>query len=210
MYRGGRSEELAAALEQYVEQAAARLPHLDASVALVLDVSASTRGYGEREYAAVAQSVALQLVLRRCGARLRVYPVGGLTGEFPPQPDGSTDLAGAALDALDDAPDAVAIVTDGYENVLHGDLAQVLRALPALGIQTPVVMCHSAFSPHDDLTHRRPAPGAPEVTFWHEDDFEHVVFALLPPGDEGVAAIRAFLLRCLEQLEAQVTQEGAR
>lgn len=207
LYRGGDSPDLRAALDRYVAEAAAGLPRFGGSVAVVLDASASTRGYGEREFAGVAQSQALRLVLARCCAGLRVATVGGGTPGTPeagpPIPGGNTDLAGAVLDALEGEPDVVAIVSDGYENVAEGDLARVLASLSAAGVRTPVVFCHSLFTPKDDLSLRRPTAGVSgvaEVEFWHQDDFADVlwtVFASAADG-KGEAFVRAALRRRLE------------
>jgi hypothetical protein len=204
MYRGGATAALRQALERYVEQAAAPLPGYDGPLALVLDASASTRGYGEREFACIAQSQALRLVLERCCAELRVYTVGG-AGE-PPRPEGETDLAAALLDALEGRPDLVAVVSDGYENHAGGDLARVVASLQAAGVRTPVVFCHSKFTAKDDLSLRRPAPQLPELAFWHQNDFSEVLWSLftLASGDRRDEFVRRQLLRRLALAEEEV------
>jgi hypothetical protein len=205
IYQGGANPELREALNGYVRDAVAPLPHFDGTVALVLDASASTRGYGEREYCCISQSQALRLVLEQCCTSLRVYPVGG-SGD-PPRPEGETDLAGALLDALEGNPDVVVIVSDGYENVADGDLARVVASLPAAGVSTPVVFCHSKFSAKDDLALRRPAPELPELEFWHQDDFAEVLWMLFaqarPP--RGDAFVRGRLRQRLAELEKERT-----
>jgi hypothetical protein len=203
MYRGGATAALRQALERYVEQATAPLPGYDGPLALVLDASASTRGYGEREFACIAQSQALRLVLERCCAELRVYAVGG-AGELP-RPEGATDLAAAVLDALDGLPDLVAVVSDGYENHAGGDLARVVASLGACGVRTPVVFCHSKFTAKDDLALRRPAPQLPELEFWHQDDFSEVLWSLftLASGDRRNEFVRRQLLRRLAQAQEE-------
>jgi hypothetical protein len=205
MYQGGANPELREALTGYVRDAAAHLPHFDGTVALVLDASASTRGYGEREYCCVSQSQALRLVLDKCAISLRVYTVGG-SGD-PPRPEGETDLALALLDALEGNPDVVVIVSDGYENLADGDLARVIASLPAAGVTTPVVFCHSKFSAKDDLALRRPAPELPELEFWHQDDFAEVLWMLFaqarPPC--GDAFVRGRLRQRLAELEKERT-----
>lgn len=201
MYQGGTNPELTMALDRYVEEAAARAPRFDGTVALVLDASASTLGYGERQFCCVSQSHAFRLVLERCCKRLNVHLVGG-AGDLP-RPEGDTDLATALLDALEGDPDVVAIVSDGYENLQGGDLARVAASLPAVGVSTPVVFVHSKFTDKDDLALRRPAPRLPELEFWHQDDFAGILFALFaasrPPHGE------AFLVR---QLRQRQTKEG--
>jgi hypothetical protein len=203
VYRGGANAELNAALERYVADAAERLPRFDGSVALVLDASGSTLGYGEREFCCVSQSQALRLALERCCADLRVIPVGGRGN--PPRPEGDTDLAGALLDAVEGDPDVVAIVSDGYENVLAGDLARVVASLPAAGVRTPVVFCHSKFTGKDDLGLRRPAPALPELEFWHEADFAELLWSLFARarGPKGEAFVRDHLRRRLLALERE-------
>jgi len=204
LYRGGQSPALREGVDRYVDRAATSLPQVQSKISVVLDVSASTRGYGEREFCCVSQSVALALVLGRCCPTLRVYQVGG-EGE-PPAPRGATDLANALLGALEGGPDVVAIVTDGYENRLGGDLARVIASLPGAGIRTPVVLCHSKFTAKDVLVLRRPVKDVPEVEFWHEDDFPRVVETLvsLAGGQQGIDFLASRLSGRLEELEKEL------
>ena len=46
------------AVQNYVKQAAAKLPCFDGTLALVFDASASTKSYGDRQFCCLAQSVA--------------------------------------------------------------------------------------------------------------------------------------------------------
>ncbi len=210
LYRGGISVELRQALENYVVQAAETLPKFDGKLALVLDASASTRGYGEREFCNISQSVALKLVLKQCCSNLQVYTVGD-RNEIP-IPSGSTDLAGALLDALESQPDMVAIVSDGYENAYPGDLARVAATLPQAGIQTPVVFCHSKFTKSDDLTWRRPATNLPQLEFWHQDDFEPLMVSLLAlaDGKASETSLKEYLLRKIGNRELREQGTGNR
>jgi hypothetical protein len=192
MYRGGATEALRRALDEYGARSASLLPSFDGTIALVLDASASMQGYGEREYCAIAQSVALARVFARVCPKLRVFQVGGTTGDLP-RPEGVTDLASALLDAAACEPDVIAIVTDGYENRTGGDLADVARALPSVGVHAPVVVCHAKFTHKDDLSLRR--VGLAEIGFWHEDDFHDVLVALASRARPSVAA--RFLRRAL-------------
>jgi len=204
LYRGGPNEELSRAVDAYAEAACQLAPRFDGTVSLVLDVSGSTQGYGEREYCCVSQSVALHMVLKRCCATLHVHQVGG--SGAPPRPEGSTDLASSVLDALADRPDVVMVISDGYENVRAGDLAGVVASLPTAGIAVPIVFCHSKFTEKDDLALRRPAPGLAELQFWHEDDFVdvlHEVFSMAG-GDAGKRFVETSLKNVLDQREKEV------
>ncbi|NEO89589.1 MAG: VWA domain-containing protein [Moorea sp. SIO3G5] len=204
LYRGGKSPELEQSLDYYVEESVRQLPIFTGKMALVLDASASTRSYGEREFSTLSQSVALQLVLKKCCRNLQVYTVGG--SGFPPVPQGHTDLALALLDALESQPDLVAIVSDGYENYYPGDLERVVEALPRCGVETPVVFCHSKFTPADNLTLRRPVPNLPQLEFWHQEDFETVLLSLFSRvnSQEAQTCLQQFLLQKLDQIEKEL------
>ncbi|URN03962.1 hypothetical protein LUW74_11920 [Actinomadura madurae] len=77
LYRGGPSEDLYAALGRQVDQAARAFPRFTGTLALVLDASASMRGYGDRAWAVLSQAAALRMVLSQVCDRLEVIETGG-------------------------------------------------------------------------------------------------------------------------------------
>ncbi|MEV6036626.1 vWA domain-containing protein [Nonomuraea sp. NPDC052116] len=220
LYRGGPAAELRPALAGYVAEATRGLPRLAGHVAVVLDTSGSMRGYGDREWAVMSQAAALRLVLAEVCERLTVVETGEVcerltvieAAEAPEvrerltagetvdgaTVDGATDLATRLLDALDTRPDLVVIVTDGYENVLPGDLARVAATLPRAGVTTPVVLCQATFTAGDDLTLRDPAPQLPRRPFWHQDDFAGLLPWLFGHCAPGRDWIRTAMLSRLE------------
>ncbi|GAA4394321.1 hypothetical protein GCM10023088_74820 [Actinomadura verrucosospora] len=206
LYRGGPAEDLYAALGRQVGAAAAEFPRFTGTLALVMDASASMRGYGDREWAALSQAAALRMVLSQVCARLEVIETGG--DERAPR--GATDLATGVLDALGAEPDLVAVVSDGYENVYPGDLARVVASLPHAGITTPVVFCHSQFTGSDDLTLRRPAPSLPQRGFWHQDDFAELLPWMFGHCAAGAPWLRAALHDRLDALDRQADTLTAR
>ncbi|MEV3926163.1 hypothetical protein [Actinomadura coerulea] len=206
LYRGGPAEDLHAALGRYVGAASAAFPRFTGTLALVLDTSASMRGYGDREWAVLSQAAALRMVLSQVCARLEVIETGG--DEHAPR--GATDLATGVLDALGTQPDLVAVVSDGYENVFPGDLARVVASLPHAGVTTPVVFCHSQFTESDDLTLRRPAPSLPQRGFWHQDDFAELLPWMFGHCDAGAPWLRAALHDRLDALDRQADTLTAR
>jgi hypothetical protein len=206
LYRGGKSHQLLEATKRYVKDTAVNLPIFDGQLALVFDASASTRSYGDREFCCLAQSVALKLVLEQCCTNLKVYQVGG-SYDLLPMPVGETDLATAVIDALKGEPDLVAVVSDGYENVYPGDLQRLVASLPQIGVQTPVIFCHSKFTNLDDLELRRPANNLTQLEFWHQDDFEDLLISLFSiAGNKGEASLREFLMQKLSQIEKELQQ----
>lgn len=201
IYQGAQGPEYDQAVEEAVQKCAGRIARTAQRVALVQDLSGSTRGSGEREYGCVTQNLAFQYVLEKV-CDLSVFPVGGRdeNGAFqnPPQPNGETDLAGALIDALETKPDMVLIVSDGYENFLDGDLDWVLQTLPEEYASIPMTFIHSKFTPKDSLEKRRPTTRLPELEFWHENDFQNICASLfknaqIVPDDSEREEQRAFL-----------------
>lgn len=196
LYRGGSNPQLEEALKLEVEKATKDLPKFEGKVVLVLDASASTRGFGEREFALVSQNVAFKLTLEKLVEDLEVVPVGGV-GDLH-FPSGGSDLAMGLIDALEQQPDLVLIVSDGYENRSAGDLEKVVKTLPQLNIKTPIFFIQSQFYYKDDLSHRRPAPSLSELGFWHQDDFENVLTnAFLEASDSNTKGLEDFLSKKL-------------
>ena len=203
IYRGGTSEQLMEAVENYVKETAKKLPRFDGTLALVFDTSASTRSYGDREYCCLAQSVAFKLVLEQCCTKVKVYQVGG-SADVVPIPEGYTDIATSLLDALNGKPDLIAIISDGYENLYPGDLSKVIATLPQIGIETPIVFCHSKFTKQDDLELRRPATNIPQLEFWHQEDFTNLIISMLSMiGEKNEANLRDFLFGNLLRFEKE-------
>ncbi|GAA4253162.1 hypothetical protein GCM10022255_052920 [Dactylosporangium darangshiense] len=201
--RGGPSAELEAAADGYARALTDGMPRYGGRIALVVDASASMRGYGNREWAVMSQVAALRMVLDRLCERLVVVQAGGLPDG---RPGGHTDLAGAVLDAVAHEPDVVAVASDGYENVYPGDLARVAAALPGAGVRAPVVFCQAAFGRADDLSLRRAADGLPLRTFWHSADLAALVLWMLSHVDGAEAGrwIGRELRRRLDVLEVQL------
>lgn len=181
IYQGAQGPEYDKAIQEAVQKCAGRIVRTAKRVALVQDLSGSTRGTGEREYGCVTQNLAFQYVLEKV-CNLSVFPVGGRDSDGtihnPPQPNGETDLASALIDALSVKPDMVLIVSDGYENFLDGDLDWVLQALPEEYASIPTTFIHSKFTPKDSLEKRRPTTRLPELEFWHENDFQNICASL--------------------------------
>ncbi|MET7337302.1 vWA domain-containing protein [Nonomuraea sp. NPDC005650] len=216
LYRGGPAAELRPALAGYVAEATRGLPRLAGHVAVVLDASGSMRGYGEREWAVMSQAEALRLVLGEVCERLTVIETAdgatdlatGLLDALDARPDLATGLQDASdarpdpvtgrLDAPDARPDLVVVVTDGYENLMPGDLARVVATLPRAGVTTPVVLCQATFTGGDDLALRDPAPELPRQPFWHQDDFAGLLPWLFGHCAPGRDWIRTAMLSRLE------------
>lgn len=196
-YRGSAAS-VTEALNEYVQSCAETLPSFHGRLALIVDASISMSGYGERQYSILSQAIALQMVLQKSCKDLTVFTTGG-TGS-PPQPDGTADLAETLLKALTLEPELILIVSDGYENTFEGDLHLVASHLKQFGVHTPIVFCHSKFSPADDLRLRRPTDSLPQLEFWHEDEFEKLMLTAFMLSDPGKTTLTNFLTAKLTRL----------
>jgi hypothetical protein len=109
-------------------------------VGVVVDTSESMAGTGQGKYRPLAVALALRDILAATArhqavvrATAGVFDEGGLA-----RPQGETSLAEALLDVIGQGPDALYLLTDGYENAPSGRVDEVIRALRGLGVATPV------------------------------------------------------------------------
>lgn len=162
--------------------ATAPVPSVDLSAAVVLDLSRSAVSSGERLYHPAALGLALVGLLDQCVARVTVFQVGGsasLDGRQLPRPQGPTDLATAVLQAARTVPEAILVVTDGYENFRQGDVAQVVGGLGRLGLATAVYQVVPVFTAAEDLSRRRLGESIPVVPVDHESTVGELTARLL-------------------------------
>lgn len=131
-------------------------PTIPARVAVVLDLSASALSSGERLHhpAALGQAVTRRLQAGVSDVSLRRVGGASSVGDLFAVPKGESDLATAVLRSAQERPDAIVVVTDGYENVREGDTAHVVAGLRRLGVATPVYQVLPVFTPAEDIQSR--------------------------------------------------------
>lgn len=140
-----------------------RLPQWNAHIALILDLSHSMTGTGTRAYNSTAIAIAIREVLTHKTDKLTVLTIGSTENTRYPTPNGATNLANALLTAFEQAPDAILVVTDGYENMEKGDTKAILSATKAMGLDIPVLHILPAFTVRDNITGRQPLGDAPVI-----------------------------------------------
>jgi len=149
----------------------ARTPLVDLSAAVVLDLSGSAVSSGERLYHPAALGLALVGLLEQCVGQVTGFQVGGsasLDGRRLPRPQGPTDLATAVLQAARVAPEAILVVSDGYESFRQGDVAQVVEGLSRVGLATAVYQVAPVYTAAENLSRRRLGENIPVVPVDHE------------------------------------------
>jgi hypothetical protein len=102
-----------------------------------------------------------------------------LDGGQLPRPQGATDLVIAVLEAARANPEAILIVSDGYENLRQGDVAQVVEGLGRLGLATAVHQVVPVFTESEDLSRRRLSASIPAIPIRHESAVGELTARLL-------------------------------
>lgn len=181
-------------------EAADRLPKLNLRLAVVLDASASMASSGERLHHPAALGQALAALVRAAAEETVVYQVGGSEANGVAHPQGPTDLAAAILAAARERPQAILVITDGYENVRQGDAAAVVAGLAQLGCEAKVIQVSPLFARSEDLSARRLGERVPVVAVEHEQGVGEVLarawLAVLPETvpDEELPRLAALFL----------------
>jgi hypothetical protein len=162
-YAMGMTDDIAAALLAHAKRAAAEFPVRYARIGVLVDASASMAGHGTQNLRPMAVALALRDMLQAVGEAHRTIYCGG---EFRAEdharlsspnalgfaglcrPAGETALAEGLLELLDlfdmlgideaQRPEAIYVISDGYENAPAGRFFEVVSALRAMGIEIPI------------------------------------------------------------------------
>jgi hypothetical protein len=135
----GLTEEIEQALNDKAAKAASFMPSRFGKAAIVVDDSSSHKGSREQKLRPLAVTLATRDMLLAASDAADVITVSGqeVTKRIP-FAKGDTELATPLLKALEGNPDAVFVISDGYENVEAGLFQATLQKVRQLGIKTPV------------------------------------------------------------------------
>jgi hypothetical protein len=182
-----------------LQQAVQGLPHLEGRLAIVLDLSASMTSSGERLYYPAALALVMVHQLRDLVREVALVQVGGsdpVRENFSPALQGASDLATGLLDALRHQPHLVLIISDGYENLRQGDVAQVVAGLKQLEISVPVYQVVPLFASSENLEQRLLGTTIPVLPLTHEQDIRDLLtYTMLSIAEESLT------LQDMEQLQ---------
>jgi hypothetical protein len=135
----GMTAEVRAALDAKARRIAASFPLRYRRVGIVLDTSESMAGTEDARNRPLAIALAMRDILAASATASAV--VKASRGEFDAfglvRPEGDTQLAPALVEVMEQGPDAVYLITDGYENAPSCRVDEVIRALRELGLVTP-------------------------------------------------------------------------
>ena len=199
-FERGLSDEIRNELERKAKAAAERLPLRFDRVAVVVDASASMLGDETQRRRPIAVALALRDMLVCASEEAEVF-----TADFRPapsaaliEPQGDTSLAGAIVAALRCEPEAVFVVSDGYENAPAGRSAEVVRAARRFGVATPVFQISPVLAAESGGVRRL----GDDVATIAVHRVESVVLGLLKTAfaidvERGVEALAAFVAPAL-------------
>ena len=144
----GADEKIMKALEAKAKKAAASFPAEYENISIVVDASASMMGERTQKLRPLATTLAMRDVLEHVSENSNVIYVGGDTSGDLVQPLGDTAIADALVEALSvhPSPEAVFVISDGYENAPAGRFAEVMKEVREIGIETPVFHLNPVFA----------------------------------------------------------------
>lgn len=152
-FETGLTADVAAALAEKARATAARMPWRFGALGILVDASASMAGGADRPLYPMAAALALRDVLTHAGCATVAYAGGEPVRDPDPRldsvlvrPSGDTPLAEPLLDLVEREPEAIFVITDGYENRPAGRFATVVAALRAGGVATPIVQLNPVFA----------------------------------------------------------------
>lgn len=121
-----RTERWREALRVRAQRDAAGMA-LPARVRGVFDNSYSSRGGAQKRNRPLAVALGIHLLLEQAGCDFRAWWTAPTEDPLLNRPHGQTDLVTGLLAALEDRPDLVVVVSDGFENDPPGAAAEVVR-----------------------------------------------------------------------------------
>lgn len=194
-----RTERFRDGLRTSARRALFGQPPLPGRVRVVLDSSYSARGGARKRNRPLAVALGVALLAEAGCPDVRCWwsHTGGPTDPFTVRPTGQTNLADGLLDALDDRPDLVIVVSDGFENDPPGAAGEVIRLFREHvdpGGRTGIVHLNPVF----DATAYMPRALGPSVPTVGIRDAEELplklAFARFTHGDVPLTELEAWLL----------------
>jgi len=131
--------EILSALKAKAKKSAITSPLSYGKVAILIDGSGSSIGNKTQHLRPIATALAIRdLLAATAETSVIEYAGGTVTDDGLVIPNGETNLAGGVLRLMKQSPDALFIISDGYENAPAGRVNEVIEALRKIGIDTPI------------------------------------------------------------------------
>ncbi|MGP4101953.1 hypothetical protein [Nonomuraea sp. KM90] len=194
--RALRRAELDAALRAAAARAAGARTGTWGNVAAVLDDSFSSFGSPVKRRRPLAVALACHYLLKALAGRYRGLWLSRGADPLQARPTGPTPLGSRIIDALDERPDLLVIVSDGWDNAPPGLAAEVLRVwrrkLDPAG-EVGIVHVNPVYDA-GQFDVRRLSPMVPTAGIRDAEDLPALVeLARFAEGRTGLGELRAYL-----------------
>lgn len=139
-FKMGMTKDIENALKMKAQAASRGIPVRYGRVAILVDISKSMFGSETQPLRPMAVALATRDMLAYSGSNsVAITSVGTQTdvGTLV-HPSGDTSLAEGLITLLEKEPDAVFIISDGYENTPAGRLSETLSLVRQIGCNTPI------------------------------------------------------------------------
>jgi len=136
-YETGLTKKVKDALFIKAEEAATALPVSYVKTAVIVDTSASMFGHKTQKLRPMAVALAMRDMIKQASEECVVFDKNVGDGKLP-QPSGDTSLACDLIGAVKQKPEAIFVLTDGYENAPAGRFNEVVHRLREIGVDTPI------------------------------------------------------------------------
>lgn len=135
----GMTQDLRDAIDVKAKHAAKSYLFDYEHIAVVVDNSLSMIGTNQQKYRPLAIALSMRDILVAKANNSHVIATNGVFDRFGlVQPGGDTSLAGALAECYVNNPQAIYIITDGYENAPAGRVNEVVNRVNNIGYNIPV------------------------------------------------------------------------
>lgn len=140
-YATGMTQPIQNALKANAERVAKQLPLRYERIGVLIDASQSMQGVTSQAHRPIATALAMRDLLTEVAEHATVVTSHGQSSSFGEliQASGDTSMSIQLVRLLKDEPEAVFVLTDGYENAPAGRFSQTMAAIADMGIVTPVI-----------------------------------------------------------------------
>ena len=140
-YETGMTEPILDALRSNAKKVAQQLPLRYKRIGVLIDASQSMLGTASQAHRPIATALAMRDLLTEVSEQSKVVTSHGLPTGFGQliQTSGDTSLSLQLVRLLKDEPEAIFVITDGYENAPAGRFSQTMAAIARMGFDTPVI-----------------------------------------------------------------------
>ena len=201
-FQMGFDQEVQKAITTKAKAAASSLPFHYDHVGIICDDSFSMSGSEDQKLKALAITYATVEMLKRVGTKCTVATTSGREFKFNNSPVDGTDLATPLMNMLKFDPDAIFVISDGYENAPEGRFAELLKiAQERLSIITPVYHFNPVAAAESSVALKRLSDDIPLTPVTNPEKMGLTLFKTMLSVDPRGGIIELFNIM-IPQLEA--------